>query len=143
MPFLTLQIRGLADARARLAAWNSLTFAAQVSAPAGAMLIDWLQTFIRSVSRAQGRDFRPLFDGRDVVIVSNLIEYFIETGTRRHLIPGNPFLSFDWQGKHWILRSVNHPGTRATEYVEWASQAFRTPFLELARNEAAAMLGAP
>lgn len=37
---------------------------------------------------------------------------YIESGTRPHVIRGNPVLVFDWKGQTRFFTFVNHPGTR-------------------------------
>ena len=45
--------------------------------------------------------------------------YFVHQGTKRHIIPGNPLLAFNWKkiGRFMILRSVNHPGTKPQPWL--------------------------
>ena len=45
---------------------------------------------------------------------------WLESGTRPHLIPGNPFLAFYWpkKGKDMVLRHVHHPWTKPRRIIE-------------------------
>jgi len=45
---------------------------------------------------------------------------WIRQGTEAHTITGNPFLVFNKGGRKWVVRQVQHPGTRANNYVERA-----------------------
>lgn len=49
------------------------------------------------------------------LVVSNDVKHaiFIESGTRPHRIDGNPFLAFTVGGQSVVVRSVQHPGTKA------------------------------
>jgi hypothetical protein len=52
------------------------------------------------------------------------IAFFNHEGTRPHTIVGNPLLVFFWKKTNRVmyLRSVNHPGTRATKFLTRALQ---------------------
>lgn len=41
--------------------------------------------------------------------------YYVEKGTKPHVITGNPYLY--WEGADHPVRRVNHPGTRPYPYV--------------------------
>lgn len=47
---------------------------------------------------------------------------YLEEGTPPHLIPGNPFLAFEWRGERVFFRYVNHPGTRPMPFMGPALQ---------------------
>lgn len=141
MPFLSLKLTGMDKARAIRTGWNPNEWAIRVDAGISPVVVHWLRTFIASFSRAQGRSIDTAFSGSHLVAYGNLVEYFIQTGTRAHLIMGNPLLAFNWRGQHWVLPYVHHPGTRSTEYVNWAAEAIRAPLAEVGRAEALAMFG--
>lgn len=42
---------------------------------------------------------------------------FVEYDTPPHLIPGNPFLAFEWKGEQVFFRYVNHRGTKAQPFM--------------------------
>ena len=41
---------------------------------------------------------------------------FVDEDTKPHKIVGNPLLAFQWRGKLFIRRSVNHPGTKGQQF---------------------------
>jgi hypothetical protein len=47
---------------------------------------------------------------------------FVESGTSRHLIQGNPTLRFEWQGSVMFRRSVDHPGTQPRPFMKHAGE---------------------
>lgn len=65
----------------------------------------------------QSRDVSGRFStGYDVVSNADYSVY-VHEGTRPHKITGNPLLAFMWRGSLVIVRSVNHPGTRANRFM--------------------------
>lgn len=64
--------------------------------------------------------------------VSPDLEYasFVEYGTRRHIIEGNPTLSFK-VGNRWIhTRRVRHPGTAARKFMAMGAERSRQVLVE-------------
>lgn len=47
---------------------------------------------------------------------------FVENGTERHIIAGNPFLHFIWKGVPMTLRYVDHPGSKPHPFAGIAYQ---------------------
>ena len=52
--------------------------------------------------------------------------YYLEMGTRPHVIEGNPYLY--WPGADHPVRRVNHPGTRPYPYVAPTAEQMKTEF---------------
>lgn len=52
---------------------------------------------------------------------------YVIKGTRPHKITGNPLLAFFWPkiGANVVFRSVNHPGTKANNFLSRALRAAR------------------
>jgi hypothetical protein len=59
-----------------------------------------------------------------VVAGDRKVDYasYVEEGTPPHLIPGNPFLTFEWKGETVHFRYVNHPGTKPQPFMHLAYQ---------------------
>jgi hypothetical protein len=78
-------------------------------------------------------------DGFQAWRVGFTAEYasYVDEGTGPHEIQGNPLLVFYWQaaGKVVFLRSVQHPGTAATD---WFTNGTSPEIWENALNDAAA-----
>lgn len=56
--------------------------------------------------------------GYDVQVTANVPHaMFVVRGTQAHRIEGNPILSFEWHGDRVFFRHVNHPGTRANNFM--------------------------
>lgn len=73
----------------------------------------------RQIRTTQSRDVSGRWStGYDVTSNAPYTLYVIK-GTRPHTITGNPFLSFFWPklGTNVVFRSVNHPGTRANNFL--------------------------
>jgi hypothetical protein len=55
--------------------------------------------------------------------------HYINAGTKPHIIRGNPFLTFVWNGEKMSFRSVQHPGTAPREFMDlardWGEAVFR------------------
>lgn len=47
---------------------------------------------------------------------------YVEEGTKRHTIVGNPFLHFVWKGVPMTLRWVDHPGSKSHPFAGIAYQ---------------------
>lgn len=76
----------------------------------------------RGLRMEQSRDVKGQWaSGYDVLSMAPHTLFVIK-GTRPHKIPGNPFLAFFWPvvGQFVIFRSVNHPGTRANDFLSRA-----------------------
>lgn len=75
----------------------------------------------------RSRDTRGRYaTGYDVESTAPHTLYVIK-GTRPHKIEGNPLLSFFWPkvGRNVVFRSVNHPGTRANNFLSRALRKAR------------------
>lgn len=75
----------------------------------------------------QSRDTRGRYEtGYDVVSTAPHTLYVIK-GTRPHTITGNPLLGFFWPkvGRFVVFRSVQHPGTKANNFLSRALRAAR------------------
>lgn len=110
-----------ADADAKKRATKVLA-AAKQEAPVGktGKLRDGLQM-------SQSRDTRGQWStGYDVVSTAEHTLYVIK-GTRPHKITGNPLLGFFWPkvGQFVVFHSVNHPGTRANNFLSRALRKAR------------------
>lgn len=75
----------------------------------------------------RSRDTRGRYEtGYDVVSTAPHTLYVIK-GTRPHTITGRPLLAFFWPkvGSFVVLRSVQHPGTKANNFLSRALRAAR------------------
>lgn len=71
------------------------------------------------IKTTQSRDVGGRYStGYDVTSNAAYSLYVIK-GTRPHKIVGNPFLAFFWpkMGANVVFRSVNHPGTKANNFL--------------------------
>jgi hypothetical protein len=76
---------------------------------------------------ARSRDVRGRYEtGWDVQSNAPYSLYVIK-GTRPHKITGNPLLGFFWPkvGQFVVFHSVNHPGTKANNFLSRALRAAR------------------
>lgn len=62
--------------------------------------------------------------GWDVISKAPHTLYVIK-GTRPHVITGKPLLAFFWKGQFRVFHHVNHPGTRANNFLSRALRAAR------------------
>lgn len=107
------------DARARA---GRVLDAAQREAPVGKT-----GALRRGLRREQSRDVRGRWTtGWDVVSTAPHTLYVVK-GTRPHRIEGNPLLAFFWPkvGRNVVFRSVQHPGTKANDFLTRALRAAR------------------
>jgi len=60
-----------------------------------------------------------------------LLPDWLESGTRPHMIFGKPYLAFHWDrvGKDMVLRSVQHPGTQAYQFMARSLEEMRADVL--------------
>lgn len=75
----------------------------------------------------QSRDTRGRWAaGYDVISTAGHTMFVIK-GTRPHPIVGNPLLGFFWPkvGQFVVFHSVNHPGTKANNFLSRALRAAR------------------
>lgn len=70
----------------------------------------------------QSRDVKGQWASGYDVISTAPHSLFVIKGTRPHKITGNPLLGFFWPkvGAFVVFRSVNHPGTRANDFLSRA-----------------------
>lgn len=81
----------------------------------------------RGIRMSQSRDVKGRWStGYDVESTAPY-SLFVIKGTKPHTIEGNPYLAFFWPkvGKFVVFRSVNHPGTRANNFLSRALRAAR------------------
>lgn len=81
----------------------------------------------RGLRMSQSRDTRGRWStGYDVISTADHTLFVIK-GTRPHTITGNPLLGFFWPkvGQFVVFHSVNHPGTRANNFLSRALRAAR------------------
>lgn len=84
--------------------------------------------YLKSQLRVErSRDVRGRYEtGWDVTSNADYSLYVIK-GTRPHTITGNPLLGFFWPkvGQFVVFHSVQHPGTRANNFLSRALRAAR------------------
>lgn len=105
-----------ADADAKLRATKVLK-AARVEAPIGKT--GELRNGLRM---EQSRDVKGQWASGYDVLSTAPHTLFVIKGTRPHKITGNPFLAFFWPkvNSFVVFRSVQHPGTRANDFLSRA-----------------------
>ncbi len=64
--------------------------------------------------------------------------HYVENGTRRHTIIGNPYLQFQWKGERVAFRWVDHPGTAPRPFMkeaaEWGEYVLHTQLENFTAN---------
>lgn len=115
---------------------NSLTeFGAEVFLEAGAIM----QSAVVEVTPEgatgglkEGVVFQPgsLAGPTNTGTIESQREYssYVDEGTRPHPIAGNPYLAFEWGGVQVVVRSVDHPGTDATNF--WSDTVTEEQWLD-------------
>lgn len=98
--------------------------AAQREAPVGKT-----GALVRGLRREQSRDTRGRWAAGWEVVSNAPHTLFVIKGTRPHKIEGRPLLAFFWPkaGANVVFRSVNHPGTKANDFLSRALRAGRGP----------------
>lgn len=73
----------------------------------------------RGLRKTQSRDVRGRWSTGYDVTSNAPHSLFVIKGTRPHPIVGNPLLSFFWPklGTNVVFRSVQHPGTKANNFL--------------------------
>lgn len=84
-------------------------------------------TLMRSIKKTQSRDVRGRWSTGYDVTSNAPYTLFVIKGTRPHVITGNPLLAFFWPklGRGVVFRSVQHPGTKANNFLGRALRAAR------------------
>lgn len=79
------------------------------------------------IRMTQSRDIRGRWAAGYDVTSNAPHTLFVIKGTRPHKITGNPLLAFFWPavGRFVVFRSVNHPGTKANDFLTRALRAGR------------------
>lgn len=142
MPFLSLRLNGLAEARERTARWSPAEFAITAEGTIAPVIEEALKRFVAVKTGATRDSLATAFSGRHIAAYGNDVAGFLEWGTRPHLITGNPMLRFMGRDGQIVFRPwVQHPGTRPTMFAEEAA-AFAAPEIaNAARSAAMQVLG--
>lgn len=76
----------------------------------------------------QSRDTRGRWASGWEVVSTAAHTLFVIKGTRPHRIEGKPLLAFFWPvlGRNVVFRHVNHPGTKANDFLTRALRAGRS-----------------
>jgi hypothetical protein len=81
----------------------------------------------RLIRTTQSRDVQGRYQTGYDVTSNAPYSIFVIRGTRPHPIVGNPLLAFFWPkvGRNVAFRSVQHPGTKANNFLSRALRAAR------------------
>jgi len=80
------------------------------------------------------------FTIKNIAPHSEVINY-LESGTKAHIIPGNPFLAFKIGNKVIIVRHVHHPGTKALKLMTITDKNIEANITRLLTEIASEMSG--
>jgi len=120
----------------------------QLSAFIDENIVEWLDTTVgedsRHLAMAYGLPFHVVREIKtkhtgymEAQVVNDYqkdgvpIGVFLNNGTKAHDIWGNPLLSFNWLGRHWVLPHVYHPGTEGYHYMEGGHRTGMVTFKKL------------